>query len=231
MKETTFPLAVAFQIALAAGSLLSLQAAETVWLNSLDLRYMRQGNGKPQVNRSIREQPLSIGGQKFEHGVGTHANSALWLDLGGGTERFQATVGLDDAAGNGSVSFTILGDGKKLFDSGTMKPGQPGKIVDLDLKGVHTLLLKVGDAEDGISFDHADWAEARFLVSGAKPSPIRAPAEEKGDSHAQAAGPAAHQWPHPLWLPAGQAFPLPDSGHRPAADAVCRGESARRPAT
>jgi hypothetical protein len=26
------------------------------------------------VNRSIREQPLSLGGQKFERGVGTHAN-------------------------------------------------------------------------------------------------------------------------------------------------------------
>lgn len=59
--------------------------AETVWLDSLDLANMRQGYGNPQVNRAIRETPLAIAGTKFDRGVGTHANSVLWLDLAGGT--------------------------------------------------------------------------------------------------------------------------------------------------
>jgi hypothetical protein len=121
-------------------------SADTVWLDSLDLSNVRQGYGKVQVNRSMRETPLSIGGTKFERGVGTHANSTLWLNLNGGCEKFTATVGLDDAAnGNGTVVFRILGDGKKLFESEVMKPGAPGKKVDLSLRGVRTLLLQVAD--------------------------------------------------------------------------------------
>jgi alpha-galactosidase len=155
--------------------------AGTVWLADLDLSHMRQGYGKAQVNRSIREKPLSLAGQTFEHGVGTHANSTLWIDLRGGADRFQATVGLDDAAGSdkGSVVFRILGDGRLLWESGVMKQGQTPKPVDLELRGVNILLLQARDAGDGIEYDHADWAEARFLVSGTKPVAILAPPEEK----------------------------------------------------
>ena len=167
-----------FRLALLGAGLLglSVQAAETVWLHELDLGKMRQGWGKPQVNRSIREQPLSIAGQKFEHGVGTHAHSTLWLELAGGSERFLATVGVDDAAGGaGSVLFRVIGDGRKLWDSGVMKPGETAKTVDVGLNGVKTLLLQVTDAGDGLNFDHADWAEARLLVNGVKPDAIDRP--------------------------------------------------------
>jgi alpha-galactosidase len=158
---------VACSILLASGSLL---ASETVWLDSLDLAKMKQGWGQPQINRSIRGKPLSIHGKSFERGVGTHANSTLWVELGGGAERFTAFVGLDDSAGGpGSVVFRVLADGKKLFDSGVMKTNTVFRTVDLDLKGTQVLLLQVSDAEDGIAFDHADWADAKFLVSGAKP--------------------------------------------------------------
>jgi alpha-galactosidase len=156
----------------------TLEAAETVRLSSLDLSLMRQGWGKPQVNRSIRETPLAMGGKKFEFGVGTHASSRLWVDLSGGCERFQAWVGVDDAAnGPATLSFTILADGKKLFDSGVMKPGDAAKRVDVDLRNVKMLLLKVGDAGDGVNYDHADWADAQFVVTGLKPSAVAAPRE------------------------------------------------------
>ncbi|MCX6905311.1 MAG: NPCBM/NEW2 domain-containing protein, partial [Verrucomicrobia bacterium] len=151
-------------------------AAETVPLTALDLSKMTQGWGQPQIDRSIREKPLSIGGQKFEHGVGTHANSVLWIDLAGGSDRFLASVGVDDAAGGtASIVFKITGDGKKLWDSGVMKPNQAAKQVDLNLKGLKKLVLEVGDAGDGIAYDHGDWAEARFLVSGAKPTAMDRP--------------------------------------------------------
>jgi alpha-galactosidase len=155
-------------------------AGETVWLDSLDLSNMRQGYGQPQINRSIREKPLSLSGKSFERGIGTHASSMLWVDAGGTIERFKATVGVDDAAGGaGSVVFRVLGDGRKLFDSGVMKPGEAAKSIDLPLKGVKTVLLQVNDAGDGIAFDHADWAEARFEVEGSVPRTLSAPIEEK----------------------------------------------------
>ena len=154
--------------------------AETVWLSSLDLTKMQQGWGKPQVDRSIRETPLSIGGRKFEHGVGTHATGIFWVDLAGGTTKFQASVGVDDAAGNAaaSICFKVAGDGKVLWDSGVMKLGDAAKEMDLDLSGVKKLMLTVTDAGDGINFDHADWADARFMVTGERPRAADPPREE-----------------------------------------------------
>jgi alpha-galactosidase len=159
-------------------SALPLPAAETVWLDSLDLAPMTQGWGSPQVNRSIREQPLAIGGKKFDRGVGTHANSNYRLLLKGGTERFNATVGVDDAAGGaGTVVFQVIADGKRVYNSGTMKAGQAAQTIDLDLRGVRTLLLSVTDAGDGVTFDHANWALARFAVNGPAPVPLTVPQE------------------------------------------------------
>src|SRR5512137_2213787 len=165
-----------FSLALAA------RAAETVWLHTLDLTKMKQGYGTPQINRGIREKPLAIGGKGFEHGVGTHAISELRLDLAGGTDRFLGFVGVDDAAGGGTLSFQVWADGQERFDSGVMKPGDAAKPVDIDLHGVKTLVLQVEDAGDGNGCDHADWAEARFIVSGAKPQTIARPASDTTDT-------------------------------------------------
>ena len=159
-------------------SALSLPAAETIWLDSLDLSSMQQGWGTPQANRAVNGQPLSIGGKKFARGVGTHSYSSYRLLLKGGTERFSASVGVDDAAGGpGTVIFQISADGRIAFNSGIMRLGQPAKTVDVDLRGVRAILLSVRTAYDGISFDHANWADARFTVTGLKPIPITTPPE------------------------------------------------------
>ncbi len=156
------------------------RAADTIWLSSLDLTRMKQGWGRPQIDRSIRQTPLSIGGARFNHGVGTHAESVLFVNLNGHAERFLAQAGVDDAAGSdiASIRFKIIGDGQKLWDSGPMKLGQKAKTADVDLSGIQTLILLVTDTGDGIEFDHADWAEARFLVNGSPPTAIEAPVEE-----------------------------------------------------
>ncbi|MBL9137411.1 MAG: NPCBM/NEW2 domain-containing protein [Verrucomicrobiales bacterium] len=148
-----------------------------VRLDALDLSLMRQGWGRPQTNRSMRLQPLSIAGKTFEYGVGTHAHSALWLDLAGGGRRFQAQVGVDDAAGGtASIQFRITGDGKVLFQTEILKAGSPAQAVDIDLTNVHTLLLEVLDGGNGVEFDHGNWAEARFLMAAEQaPRPIRRP--------------------------------------------------------
>jgi len=171
-------IAVYSLVVLVAVASVSARAAETVWLSALDLGKMRQGWGKPQIDRSIREKPLSIGGTWFAHGVGTHAVSTLWIELNG-AEKFVASVGLDDAAGSpkGSITFKIIGDGKVLWQSGVMRQGDAAKSIDLDLKGTKKLLLMVGDAGDGIEFDHGDWADARFITRSGKPRAMDGPGE------------------------------------------------------
>ncbi len=160
-------------------------AAETttpgkkVWLSDLDISKTQQGWGDPQKDKSVDGNPLRIAGRTFDRGLGTHADSALYVKLAGGSTRFTAMVGVDDEAGQlGTVEFRILADGKEVFKTGTMKAGQPAREVDVDVTGVNTLILLVNGGSDGINYDHADWADAAFAVVGRMPETIDGPKEE-----------------------------------------------------
>jgi alpha-galactosidase len=160
---------------------LSADATETVSLGSLDLSNVHQEWGQPQKDKSVDGHPLIINSKKFEHGLGTHAISTLYIDLKGGAQRFTAFVGVDDEIKNvqmGSVVFIVYGDGKELWKSGVIKVGQAGKKVDVNLKDVRTLLLMAGNAGDGNSCDHADWADAKIEYTGDRPETIAAPMEK-----------------------------------------------------
>jgi alpha-galactosidase len=164
--------------ALVTAALLALAGrtshAETVLLSSLDLSKATQGFGSPQADKSVDQHPITIAGQKFDHGFGTHSIGALSVNLKGGSTKFHAVAGIDDETkGKGSVEFSVYADGKRLWTSGIIKGGQPGKIVDLDITGVQHLTLHVGDAGDGYAFDHAVWADASFEVTGGKPETFK----------------------------------------------------------
>jgi len=150
-------------------------AEETVPLSKLDLSKAVQGFGKPLADRSVDNHPLTLHGQTFMSGFGTHSPGVLVIDLKGGTRRFTATVGIDDEVqgGRGSANFQVLGDGHKLlWQSGILRQGQSPKAVDLDLTGVQQIILRVTTGGDGFEYDHADWADARFVVTGAQPQTV-----------------------------------------------------------
>jgi alpha-galactosidase len=170
--------------ALCAGLMLILTGAKTsaatVWLDDLDVNPTVQGWGDPHRNQSVDGHGLSIGGQSFGHGLGTHADSVLYINLKNAVRTFSASVGVDGEITNpaASVEFFVLGDGKTLWQSGVMKAGDPAKNFTANLAGVKTLLLKVGDAGDGISYDHADWTNAKFETIGdVRLETMSAPAE------------------------------------------------------
>lgn len=145
---------------LLAASVAPVQLATTP-VATLDLAQMTQDWGKPQANRSVEGNPLRVNGQEFASGVGTHANSAFEIELGGSARRFEAMVGVDDEVGQpGTVEFEVWLDGKKAWSSGVMRSKQPAKRVSLGLGGKKLMTLLVTDAGDGISYDHANWAEA-----------------------------------------------------------------------
>jgi len=156
----------------------SVGRADVVELGQLDLSKMTAGWGTPIRDASIQNEPLSIAGRRFERGVGTHAGSVMYIALDGRAERFTARVGVDDETeGRGSLRFKVYGDARKLFDSGVMKGRQKAAEMDVPLAGVRQLALLVSDAGDGISYDHADWAEARITYNGATPRAIDRPQE------------------------------------------------------
>jgi alpha-galactosidase len=144
--------------------------AQTVWLDALDLTTMQAGWGSPQPRKSVDGNTLSVAGQKFERGIGTHAVSTFLLNLEGKGKQFHAIVGVDDETGEkASIGFYVLGDKKVLWESGVMKKGDTAKVIDLDIQSVRLLGLLVDDAGDGIDYDHADWCDAKLELSENRP--------------------------------------------------------------
>jgi alpha-galactosidase len=144
-----------------------------IWLESLDLSKVEQGWGSPAAGRSVENHPLTVGGVTFQHGLGTHAESQMRIDLKGAAERFVSMVGVDDETGKkGSAEFEIWVDGKKVAASGVLRGGQKAKMLAADLQGAKSLVLLVTDAGDGIEHDHADWAGAMLVLqAGAQARP------------------------------------------------------------
>jgi alpha-galactosidase len=146
-----------------------------LWLESLDLSKMTIGWRQPQAGKSVEGNPLTLKGQVFAHGVGTHARSEFIVDLKGVATRFTAAIGVDDekAHSPGSITFEVWVEAKKRFDSGVMRGGDPPKQVDVDLTGAKRMLLVVGEADNGLDSDHADWANAiLYLRPEAQEKPV-----------------------------------------------------------
>ena len=170
--KSRFALALGLSLAALAPQIVS---AETIWLDDLNLAAATQGYGEPQKNKSVDGQPLTIGGQTFARGFGTHAESKLHVNLDSGAQSFSASVGVDDDVnGNAaaSVEFIVVGDGKELWKSGVLRVGNAAKDCTVKLTGVKSLVLEVTDAGDGIDFDHADWANAKFETTAGKPETV-----------------------------------------------------------
>ena len=149
--------------------------AGTVRLDELDLTAMSTGWGKPQRNLSVTQKPLAIGNVKFAHGVGTHAESGVTVQLDGKAKWFTAKVGVDDGASNplASIEFIVSGDDRELWRSGVCKWGEPPRECRVKIGGVKSLELEVTDADDGIRHDHADWGDAAFKFDGAPPQAVQ----------------------------------------------------------
>ena len=163
-------LALALVLFLAAcGTGLAAANARTVWLDELDVGNATSGWGPAKRNRSVEGKPLTIAGETYARGLGTHAPGLLRISLGGAAARFTARVGVDDEVAKrpskASLEFKVLGDGVVLWASGIVERLQPARQVDVDLKGIKLLELVVTDGGDGYACDHADWAEAKFEVA------------------------------------------------------------------
>lgn len=117
-----------------------------------------------QKDKSVYSSQISINGQTYTKGIGTQAVSETVYDLGKQFAMFRSNIGVDSEVGNyGSVVFQVYGDGVKLYDSGVITGGTSAKSINVDVTGVSELKLVAKDGGDGISNDHADWANARVI--------------------------------------------------------------------
>lgn len=156
-----------------------------VWLDELGAEPAIEGWGESQANKSVDGNPLTIAGQSFERGLGTHAEGRYRIKLDGKAKSFHALVGVDDeikktqqGAERASVEFIVSATDKKnnkkiIWKSGVMKAGEPAREVNVELKGFVYLDLIVSDAGDGMPYDHADWCEAKIEYLGIKPEAVK----------------------------------------------------------
>ncbi|HEY6830672.1 MAG TPA: NPCBM/NEW2 domain-containing protein, partial [Gemmatimonadaceae bacterium] len=172
-----------------------------VSLASLDLAKMRvqPGGGRggqqtvAQANKSIDGNPIRIGGKTFDGGVGTRATSVLFVNLGGGASRFSALVGADDNPASSPATpaaqppapppaipivFRLVGDGRVLHVSKPVARGDAAEPVEVDVRGIKTLVLQVKPVE-GSRAVAANWADAKFSVTGGAPVAIDIPLEPR----------------------------------------------------
>ncbi|WP_406071081.1 beta-galactosidase [Streptomyces sp. NBC_01020] len=112
-------------------------------------------------------RPMSVAGTAYAKGIGTNADSDITAYLGGACTRFTASAGVDDeTAGGGSVTFTVLADGKQVATTPVLKGKQAAVALDADVSGAQVVDLVVGDGGDGNGLDHGDWGNASVSCTG-----------------------------------------------------------------
>lgn len=130
------------------------------------LSFLSSTNGWGPVERdtSVGEQaagdgrPITIAGVGYAKGLGTNSVSDVEFYLAGQCSRLTADVGVDDETGGaGTVTFSVIADGKTLLTTPTIHGKQAAVPIDVDVSGAQVIDLKVGDAGDGNGNDHGDW--------------------------------------------------------------------------
>jgi hypothetical protein len=149
-------------------------------LNLGDMEWVSAKDGwktQPARNKSIGGNAITIAGETYEKGVGTNSESEITVYLGGKNYRFTAAAGIDDEAIDDynktgaayqppQVTFELWADGVKVYDSGLVNMERPKVNIDVLIKNCRELLLKVTDGGNTNSYDHGDWADAKFVNVG-----------------------------------------------------------------
>jgi alpha-galactosidase len=145
--------------------------AGTSQLSDLSWTSATNGWGPVEKDMSVGGQAagdgrtLTLNGVTYAKGLGAHAYGEISYHLGGQCTAVEADVGIDDETTAGSVVFQIWRDSTKVADSGVKTGAQGATRLAADVTGGTTLRLVATDASDGISNDHADWANARVTCA------------------------------------------------------------------
>jgi len=93
---------------------------EVIYLDELGAQHVISGWGDSKANKSIDGNALTVAGQVYERGLGTHAESQCRIKLDGRALSFKALVGVDDevkktqaGAERASVEFILIWPGQK----------------------------------------------------------------------------------------------------------------------
>lgn len=135
-----------------------------IFLSDLDPVRLTPGWRQPELDRNFNYGGLSVGGRLFQKGIGMPTNSEIEFELNGTYDTFTSFVGIDDEfrTADAKVQFTVLGDGKELWQSGALMKTDGMRSLKLDVKNVRRLTLRVRRVDEGGRI-YADWLDARLI--------------------------------------------------------------------
>lgn len=120
----------------------------------------------PGEKVTVRVEVAGLTRTELAKGLGTHSPAEIVYDLGGKYQRFESYIGVPGQVsldGWGTVTFEVVTDGQKVYESPTLRGGGTYKQVALDVAGVSELKLIVTDAGDGQGCDQAAWGDAKVI--------------------------------------------------------------------
>ena len=98
-------------IAVVLGFCLTAVGEETRLEDLANLELVENLDKTPLKDQSASWQPLQMAGEKFQHGLGTHAPFIAMIRLDGHAQKFHAVVGVNGLnKDRGSVEFIVTGD-------------------------------------------------------------------------------------------------------------------------
>ena len=143
-----------------------LDSVKSISLSRLNWDKAYTGYNSPRNNRVHEDNNndpwpfLTSNDRIHRFGLYAHANSEYTYNLDGKWKKLKGRCSLRKGM-KGSVVFIIKGDGKELFNSGTVKSSKEIKY-SVDLSGIKTLSLIVNDAGDGRNSDWGQWLSPRL---------------------------------------------------------------------
>ncbi|GAA4335572.1 hypothetical protein GCM10023149_43650 [Mucilaginibacter gynuensis] len=134
---------------------------DSLYLSDAKWEVANVGWEKPARNYFTTEAEqtffLENQGQLFEKGIFAHSPSTYTFRLNKKWNRFSAVVGLRDFAHQqGSAKFTVIGDGKVLYESPALRVGEHAN-VNIDIKNVKVIELKANGTEGHNFNSWASW--------------------------------------------------------------------------
>lgn len=145
--------------------------------------------------RSVAGEPLTMKGQRYDHGVGLHSGSRMLVDLHGQGAQFTALAGVDEAKlallaplpgaavpnglqnHPGLATLDVWLDGKQVLDSGVMRRGSGAKSVTVDLTGANKMLLVATDGGRWPYNNPLDLGDATITMKSGKPEAVALPVD------------------------------------------------------
>jgi hypothetical protein len=140
---------------------------ETVDTFATDLTWTEAtiGWGSIKKDKSVNGNTLRLAGKTFSHGIGTHANSTIKMNVPEGATKFLAVAGCDlEMSGSNTMMFFVYIDGVEADHSSLIKIGQH-YVFDVDIpEGAKEITLYAYEGTyGGNTNDHADWTVAGFI--------------------------------------------------------------------